>query len=1028
MSMYATDLFEVFLLEAWENLAALEAGIGELRSSPPSEGGDDHTRYTSLGLIAHRLRGSAGLYGYPQLAALSALGERMVESRPRLEPREREELLDVLELVTLGLRHALNEISSGRSEGEVGLHFAQIGGAAQLRKLLKTVPLAFQASSPQALYGGSDDASPVNAQASGADRKLHDFARQNGEVWSYFAPEIREYSGTLRSELDRGSQGNVTLMFRAAHTIKGSAFMVGLPVLGDLAHRLEDLLEGVREEGLSLEGMASTLLGQGVSLIEQVLLAAEGDQAPLGPVISHLQNRIGALLAGETLADEALAYQAPGTQAPGTQVKGTPQLNSVQNTLASQSVAPQNPASQSPTQRSPAQTIRVSTEQLDKIMDNVGQLVMSRARLDRQLGRLSQLEDSLKASHARVQRVVRDFEERYLNPDLARNTPEGSTPESGQAAGAGGGEQTGGVQGTGLQSTGLQSTVQDLFEELEFDSYDDMNILARSVTELSADLGELQGQFRQGSEAVRTETDTFSKLLRALRGDVARTRRVPLSQAYARPIRWARTQMQAGQTQAGQTQAGQMNQVQADLVTLGGDQDADAFVTQGLGEVLLHLVTNAYTHGLETTGEREKLGKPARGRVTIDARRRGNQLDVSVSDDGRGIDVQRVREQALARGLRSARELETLSDEAALRLIFLPGLSTASEVTNQAGRGVGMDIVASTVRRMGGELLVQSTPGQGSTFTLRVSLTQQVADLLTVRVGPYPLGFPAGSIVGLRELAVGEVLVGEGGHALLADGTPLYPLQPLWGLPNPLLANPLLADSASLLNVLLLSTAAGPVAFCVDDFGGIAEAVISAPSAVLGGLDYVSGTSVTPDGEPVLLPDPAGLARYAAQAAGQLAVGQGALIQGASAQEAYARDGHSDLARQAPAARRLLLIDDSLSVRRLVSRMLERSGYVVVTAADGQEAIDLLRTDTAFQAILTDLEMPRANGFEVIEEVRRRDPHLPIVVMTTRAGEKHQRLAFQLGASDYFSKPVDESLLTRCLERLLNEHTPRPPQ
>jgi chemosensory pili system protein ChpA (sensor histidine kinase/response regulator) len=1036
----------VFLLEGWEGLAVMEAQIDQLRATVPASDvapleasapagvvppvsaapavvspvapHPDSPHYATLSLLAHRLRGSAGLYGFPQLAGLAAIAERLTESRPRLQDPQREQLLDVLELVTLGLRRALNDVSAGRNEGEVGLHFAQVGGASRLQALLRSAPLAFTAPRSARLAPLDDLERPAGSTdrpaSTGLSHDLQVFAQNNAEIWSYFAPEVREYLEALRTELDRSeqdqtgpdlpgpdasTQADVTRMFRAAHTIKGSAFMVGLSDMGHLAHGLEDLLTAVREQTLPLRPVASTLLAQGVTLLEQMLLTAEGQADLKATEIEGYGASVRALLRGEV---------SPANR---------------DETEAALPVAVLAPTEIAPLRS--AQSIRVGTERLDKIMDGVGQLVMSRARLDRQLARLSKLEDSLQVSHARVARVVRDFEERYLNPDLARTAA--PTTDAAPVAGAENSDLS-------TRASDLSTTVRELFEELEFDSYDDINILARSVTELSADLNELRQQFQGGSAALRAESDTFSKLLRELRGDVARTRRVAISQAYTRPRRWTR------------------GQSQAELVTLGGELEVDAFLTQGLSEVLMHLVTNAYSHaftpGDEGQQARRQLGKPQTGRVVLGATRRGSLLDVIVSDDGHGIQVQNVRDQALARGLRSARELAELGDEEALRLIFLPGLSTAAQLTNEAGRGVGMDIVASTVRRLGGELLVASVPGEGTTFTLRLPLTQQVVELLTVRVGPHPLGFPAASIVRLLEVESGDVSGGvapggvpgsvsgtvgpqkiqrvsegervserkqgeeglqdglqpqlgldgsadfsrSGAPALrrLPDGTPLYFLQTLWGQPQP----------TGTLKVLVMTTQAGPVGFAVDDFGGIAEAVVSPPGLLLGALDYVSGTTVTPDGEPVLLPDTAGLVRQAARSNGTM----GAAL---------------DKAQPGPVQRkRLLLVDDSLSVRRVVSRMLERAGYSVLTASDGQEALDLLRADNDVAAVLTDLEMPRLNGFEVIEEVRRRGLSMPIVVMTTRAGEKHQRLAFQLGANDYFSKPVDEALLTRCLERL----------
>jgi len=937
------DLLELFLQEGWEGLSTLESVIVALRA-----GADDGTSrdayYGALSMGAHRLRGTAGLYGYPQLAALAALAERLTDPRPQLLPKQRDQLLDLLELLTLGLHRALTGIGAGQGEGELGLFFAEVGGAQALQALLRAAPSAFAARRPEEGHGSPTlEAKLPETVPGGPEAELQGFVRQNAELWSFFAPEAREYLDVLRTELEKGLKADVLLLFRAAHTLKGSAFMVGLPLMGQLAHRLEDLMDAVRELRVPLEGSAAKLLLEGTALLEQMLLTAEGTpdlSLRLLPALRTLERQVQTLLSGDN------PEPVPEDPRP-------PAESELDGLTLTSSVAP-----------SPAgQLIRVSSERLDGLMDKVGQLIMSRARLDNQLERLSQIEESFSVSHARVQRVVRDFEEKYLNSDMLRDVHSDSA-------------QTGADNGTDTTELDkLRGTISEVFEELEFDSYDDMNILARSVTEMSADLGELRRQLSMGGEALRDETATFSKLLRTLRADVARTRRVTLAQAYVRPRRWAR-----GQTHA-------------DLTLMGSELEVDAFLAQGISEVLLHLVTNAFTHGQEHREERERSGKPPRGQVNVVARQNGTLLELSVSDDGRGISTSRVRDQALARGLRSARELNEMNDEEVLRLILLPGLSTAPEVTSEAGRGVGMDIVASTVRRMGGEFQIATQPGEGTTFTLRLPLTQQVVDLLTVQVGPYRLGFSTANIAGLRSVQASEVL-GDGEQRRLPDGTPLYLLQPLW---NP--AQWSGSQPGGEFGVVVIRTAAGEVAFGVDAFGSIAEAVIEPPGFCLEALGYVSGTTVAADGTPVLLPDAAGLIR---------------LVRSWNDPATEAQTG-----ARAPQISRLLLVDDSLSVRRAVSRMLERAGHQVVTASDGLEALELLRDGLQVQAVLTDLEMPRANGFEVIEEVRRHYPHLPVVVMTTRSGEKHQRLAFQLGASDYFSKPVDEALLTRCLAQLL---------
>jgi len=937
------DLLELFLQEGWEGLNTIEGVVTSLRAGPVDQLTNQDALYAALSFSAHRLRGTAGLYGYPQLAALAALTERLTESRPQLSPQHRDQLLDLLELLSLGQRRALNSIGAGQGEGELGLYFAEVGGAQALQALLRAAPGAFAARRPEESAAPAEP-QVVVAEPSGLTAELQAFVRQNAEIWSFFAPEVREYLDVLRAELEMKTEADVTRLFRAAHTLKGSAFMVGLPVMGQLAHRLEDLMDAVRERGLPLEGATTDLLLRGTSLLEQMLSKAEaqfpagetGPEDTLLPDLRTLESQIQTLLSDEPAPE-----------------RGTGDREETGHGQAT--LDPLGPTSG--LTPSTSQSIRVSTERLDRLMDGVGQLVMSRARLDSQMERLARIEESLNSSHARVQRVVRDFEEKYLNPDMLRSAQAEGTRAEQESAG-----------------DHLHGSLNETFQDLELDSYDDMNILARSVTEMSADLGEIRRQLNTGHTALRDEAATFSKLLRTLRADVARTRRVTLEQAYSRPRRWAG------------------NQPHAELVMLGGDLEVDAFLTQGLAEVLLHLVTNAFTHAQESPDERARSGKPARGRVTVAARQNGPLLQLSVSDDGRGISVEKIREQALARGLRSARELTELNDDDTLRLILLPGLSTAQQVTSEAGRGVGMDIVASTVRRMGGEFQISTRLGQGTTFTLRVPLTQQVVQLLTVQVGPHRLGFPTANIAALHSVQTSEVQ-GDGAERRLPDGTPLYLLQPLWNTPVPQVE----------LSVVRLKTGSGEVAFGVDQFGNIAEAVIAPPGSCLEPLGYVSGTTVAANGTPVLIPDAAGLIR---------------LIQGGTASTGVPRThGPTELLP----AKSLLLVDDSLSVRRAVSRMLERAGYRVVTANDGLEALELLRGGLRVEAVLTDLEMPRANGFEVIEEVRRRYPDLPVVVMTTRSGEKHQRVAFQLGASDYFSKPVDEVLLIRCLGRLLEE-------
>ncbi|WP_102126340.1 response regulator [Deinococcus planocerae] len=911
MTAHSADLLGAYLLESWQNLTQLESRLNELRA------GHDPGAVDALVVLYHRMRGSAALYGFPQMSSLSALGERLLEPRPELPEGLRQQLLDVLGSVAVCLRGALEGVASGQGEGEVGLTFAQIGGTRRLQDLLAAQPTAFRApSAPERAKGPEVPAIPAGLEAT-----LRAFREGQSDLWGYFAPEVREHLGALRAGLEAGEAGDVTEMFRAAHTIKGSAYMVGFEVLGDFGHGLENLLSAVRDGERALDAPARQALLEATSVVERLLRAAEGEPDNLKPVLARVGARLAALVGGEVPEPEAPAPQAPEPEAP-------------------RPVTPERRAS-----------VRVDPGRLDGLMDLVGELVVSRARLGQTLSGLAGLAQAMADSHARIGRAVRDFEERYLNPDMVRAGEDSATSRAGASVG-------------------------ELFDELEFDAYDDLNILARAVTELAADFGEVRSGFGAGLGSLRDENERLGKLLRRLRQEVARTSRVPFGQATTRLRRWARER------------EGLLH-----LITEGERVEVEAGVLQGLADPLLHLVTNAAHHGLEPAEERVRAGKPALGTLRVRAVARGHHLDVEVSDDGRGIDVAAVRERALARGLRSAAELQAMSDEAALHLILLPGLSTAREVTAEAGRGVGMDVVASNVRRLGGELLIRSRPGEGTTFTLRVPLTVRVAEIVLARVGPQTVAFATNSVAALRELDPEEVLDTPAGERVLYEGqrVSLHPLRPLWGLPE--------GDGPGPRRVAVLSTASGFTAVEVDEFLDIEEVSLRPLEPLLASLPFLAGATVTSGGEVVPLLDPGGLERLAGEP------------------RLWAPRTGTEAAREQA---RLLLVDDSVSVRRVVGRMLERGGYRVVTAADGQAALELLTQDPAFDLILSDLEMPRMNGYELIEALRARPvtAGTPVVVMTTRAGEKHQRLAFALGATDYFSKPVDETLLLRRLGQL----------
>ncbi|AFD26904.1 response regulator [Deinococcus gobiensis] len=934
----SAELMGAFYAEAGEVLADLRRGVAALDTVAP---GAFVPALAPLSLLAHRLRGSAGLYGFAQFSVLCGLLERVLDARPELPAQERTDYVALLDTVCRVLEGSLDTLRAGGDDRDLGQAFTRQGGTEQLRALLRAVPAAFTLRAPaHAVPQADPDADPAGEGTGDTASELRGFVREQAEVWDYFAPEVREHLAALRAELARGEAGDLGVMFRAAHTIKGSAYMVGLNVLGDFAHGAEDLLGAVRAGDLGLNAGVQGLLEQAADLADDLLLTAEGGEPSGGAAL--LPRRLAHL-------SEGLRRMASG-EAPLAPLSATPAP-----TAPAAAAAPAEPA-QAVAEAAQRTSIRVPAAQIEGLLDQVGGAVTSRARLSNLLGRLADLERSMSDSQQRFQRAVRDFEERHLNPDLVQrdDAPMNSErPLTGQ------------------------------FAELEFDTYDDLNILSRSVTELSADFSEVRRNLSDTVAELQDENERLGKLLRGLRLAVNRTSRVPFTQATARLKRWAREQQ------------GEEGSLPFDLVTEGEDIQVESSVLQRLTGPLMHLLTNAVSHGLGSAEGRVQAGKAARGQVWLRAAETGQFLEVTVADDGQGLDLDRVRERALTGGLRSAQELGRMGDDELARLILLPGLSTAAEVGRVAGRGVGMDAVATAVRQLGGELLIQTERGVGTAFTLRLPTAQRIMDLLQVRVGgpeSPEVAFALASVRALRDVPA-EQIVQEGGERYArfeGELVPVVDLRPLWGQP---------AGEVRSYRLVFLTSVIGMVAAQVGEFGELVEAGVTAPGLALGSLDYLSGLALAPSGEvrPVL--EPAGLRRLSRRP------------------QAWLRQ--ETVAEKAP-LRRLLLVDDSLSVRKLVGRMLERGGYEVHVAADGQEALDLLHLDPHFDAVVTDLEMPRVNGYELMEGLRSRfsTAALPMLVMTTRAGEKHQRLAFQLGATDYFTKPVNEPLLLRRLESL----------
>src|SRR5262245_23736889 len=941
-------LLSLFLMEAWDTLAAVEQGLAALKSGVDAD-------FETLQLVTHRLRGAAGLNGFPRVAALATVMESMVEQAMAASAAARPGTVTPLGELTRALKEALETIGATGAENAAALD-------------------------PILARHGTPDASAAAAEAEGPLGDLDRFFRENPDVVEYFVPEATEHlelmtQSLMTLEREGDSDAEVATLFRAVHTLKGAGYTVGCQTIGALAHSLEDLLGEIREHRRSLTPATLEAVYAGLDALRLMVRSAEG--VPPGRIEAFIRARTLLEQQAQEPAQTAPAAPkqapAPATSAPVAAAIPTPPVDvpaPVEMVVSAHKAADSTirPPAAPPAIRP---NIRVNLDRLDALMNLAGELVIARSRLEQRLTQLDRVGTMLGFTEARMRETIGSFEAKYANPQL----PGADDPYHGTGTSA---PDDGGSVAVPLDA---------VFAELEFDRYDDFNLLARRVGEIAADVSEVQGQLSQMIRGVREDAARMQQLSGQLRTQITRARMVPIGRLFARFTRQAREAARA----AGKSVAFEVS---------GEAVELDNTVVEQISESLLHLVQNAIVHGIESEAERQASGKPAHGSVRVSAVQKGGAIVVEVADDGRGIDLESVKATALRNRLVTPQVLARLSDLDILDFIFRPGFSTAATVTTAAGRGVGLDVVRTNVARLGGEVQVETTAGLGTRFSLRLPLTLAVSYALMVRVGSEVLAIPAPAVRGMVEVSPEEITTTNGGESVVVDSQALdlVRLDRVLGLTSSRPAGPV--------PVVALRTARKAVAVTVDELLGREEIVIKSLGTFLDSVGPFAGATVTGEGRVILLLDSTRLFD---------SVGGTRLAARPSREES--RPAAVPLSRP---RRTVLLVDDSVSIRKFVGQMLDRAGFRVITANDGMEALDRLNADSAVHVVVTDLEMPRLNGFELIRDIRRRPGlrDVPVVVLTTRAGEKHVNLARQLGVEHYVTKPVDAQSFVQLIDGL----------
>ncbi len=714
-------------------------------------------------------------------------------------------------------------------------------------------------------------------------------------------------------------------VLRVLHTLKGSARLAGAMRLGEMAHRMESSIEQIGTEHL-----------QSVQL-EPLLTRFDALQSTF--------ERLGAAPVEEDAPSvaEAEAQSEPSAQPAGVPVKVLPRGLAI-----------------APTVRQPAnQSVRVRSQLLDRLVNQAGEVMISRARME---ARLTQLRSSLVDLSGNLDRLRNQLRDVELQSESQMQSRLAQTKDSAQA-----------------------------FDPLEFDRFTRVQELTRMMAESVHDVATVQRNLQRSVEGAEDDLIAQGRQARELQRDLLRTRMVEFESISERLYGVIR-------------QAGKDSGKQVKLDIGGGSIEMDRGVLDRMGPSFEHMLRNSVAHGIESAAERAAAGKPSAGTITIQVNQESNDVSVSFTDDGGGLHLDKIRAKAIANGVLSADQ--ELSESDAANLIFTPGFSTADQITELSGRGIGMDVVRSEVNSLGGRIETTTQKGLGTTFKVILPLTTAVTQVVMLRVADFTIGVPSGLVetVLRTPAAVLEQAYQNDGFDVAGQLLPFFWAGVLMQVSGKSTAQPTKTRS-----VVIFRSAGQRLALHVDEVLGNREVVVKNLGPQLAQLPGLAGISVLASGAVALIYNPVALAAVYGEQARQLHRS----VVSVSAADSAGVDGPKAATLNAVNEIPLILVvDDSITVRRVTQRLLKREGYRVALASDGLDALEKLQEEKP-TVVLSDIEMPRMDGFDLARNIRAdaRLRDLPIIMITSRIAGKHREHAKELGVDHYLGKPYSEEEL-----------------
>ena len=948
---FDTDLLEIFLEEAEELLVGIDQDLNTWAK--------DQTNTASLNNLMrylHTLKGGANMIQATHIGLISheleSIYERVIRKQIEVTPQ----LVSIVRLVQDDVTDRIQIIRennidyAGRESIEILRNIQEIAqGKSVGVATIETVAAEADTSEVEVETFAVEletEQEPVVANVEHFESPEESIRLIAEETFLEEAEEILESTDEFLTKWfeQRSDRSLLLQLQRAAHSLKGGARMVENEPVAAISYQLETTFEQFAVHHFNSNAY-DLLLQTTFSWLKQAIFERD------------YSNFDSLRLSLESIELVNVTAQLPNRVTQANSLS-TPKIFEFIQGDGTEPPAMLGEWGSSSQQDNTNEMIRISADLVEKMIDLSGENAINRSRIEMDLGQIGNTLNEMELAMKRLADQLRRMEGELESQIIAKHGSENSRYAD--------------------------------FDPLEMDQYSSLNQLSKSLAESASDLVDFK---RTLADKIRDAEGLLlqqSRIQAEIQESLMRTRLVPFSRLLPRLQRIVR---QTSSTLNRPTE----------LIVNNTEGELDRTILERLVTPFEHMLRNAIDHGIEDTEQRQQAKKTAVGQIELNISRQGTDVLVSFSDDGKGIDEAKIQEKALNLGLIKADQF--LDKQEILQLIFHPGFSTAKEVTQISGRGVGLDVVQSEIKALGGHVSVDSNLGEGTTFTIRVPTTVSVSDALMVKAGDQQFAISLAQIDRIVRIAPStlEAYFNSKDDFFKIDNTN-YKLRYL----SEFVSNqplPRLSNIAHSLPVLLIKGNNGQtIALLVDQLiGSRAQIVVKPIGQQFSSVGVVAGATILGNGQVCLILEGQNIARQ---------------IQ--ATQRIKHISNSRDLLRHNNARRLIMIVDDSVTVRKVTSRLLERQGYDVVTAKDGVDAIEQLE-NVKPDLMLLDIEMPRMDGFEVTNLVRHHEVHqdLPIIMITSRTGEKHRERAFSLGVTHYMGKPFQEAELLSNVENLL---------